>query len=94
MKYLTAFASVTVAGVLVCGVAMAAENTSRSVPFSPSALGSMPFQSIPNPGVQPIAGEPAYTGRPIAPGATAGSMDLGRGPEVTTPQAAESSGGM
>jgi hypothetical protein len=94
MKYLTAFASVTVAGVLAGGAAMAAENISGSVPFSPSALGAVPFQSIPNPGVQPIAGEPAYTGRPIAPGATAGSMDLGRGPEVTTPQAAESSGSM
>ena len=42
--------------------------------------------------VQPIAGEPAYTCPPDCPGATAGSMDLGRGREVTTPQSAESSG--
>jgi hypothetical protein len=86
------FASVVAASLLFGGAAMAAENTSGSVPFSPSALGAVPFQSIPNPGVQPIAGEPAYTGRPIAPGATAGSMDLGRGPEVTTEKGGESAG--
>jgi hypothetical protein len=86
------FAFVAAAGLLIGGAAIAAENTSGSVPFSASALGAVPFQSIPNPGVQPIAGEPAYTARPIAPGATAGSMDLGRGPEVTTPKGVESTG--
>ena len=86
------FAIVAAAGLLIGEAAMAAENTNGSVPFAPSALGAVPFQSIPNPGVQPIAGEPAYTARPIAPGATAGSMDLGRGPEVTTPKGGESGG--
>ena len=94
MKYLKTFAIVTAAGLLVGGTALGAENTSGSVHFVPSALGAVPFQSIPSPGVQPIAGEPAYTGRPIAPGATAGSIDLGRGPEVTTPQPAEGAGSM
>jgi hypothetical protein len=94
VKCLKTFASVAAAGLLIGGAAMAAENTNGSVPFAPSALGAVPFQSIPNPGVQPIPGEPAYTARPIAPGATAGSMDLGRGPEVTTPKGGESSGGM
>jgi hypothetical protein len=94
VKHLKTFASVTAAGLLIGGAAMAAENTNGSVPFAPSALGAVPFQSIPNPGIQPIAGEPAYTARPIAPGATAGSMDLGRGPEVTTPQGPGSSGSM
>ena len=88
MKNPITFASAAAGILLIGGAATAAENT--SVPFSPSAMGSVPFQSIPNPGVQPIAGEPAYTGRPISPGATAGSMDLGRGPEVTTPKGGES----
>lgn len=88
----TTLAIVAAAGFLIGGTAIAAENTSGSVPFSPSALGAVPFQSIPNPAVQPIPGEPAYTARPIAPGATAGSMDLGRGPEVTTPKGGESGG--
>ena len=92
MKYLKTFASVLAAAGLLSGAAIAAENANGSVHFGPSALGAVPFQSIPNPGVQPIAGEPAYTARPIAPGATAGSLDLGRGPEVTTPKGGESGG--
>jgi hypothetical protein len=44
----TILAIVASAGFLIGGNAIAAENTSGSVPFSPSALGSVPFQSIPN----------------------------------------------
>ena len=54
MKSLKTFASGAAAGLLIGGAAMAAENTNGSVPFAPSALGAVPFQSIPNPGVQPI----------------------------------------
>lgn len=84
--------SVAAAGLLISGAAIAAENTNGSVPFAPSALGMVPFQSPLNPGVHPIPGEPGYTARPIAFGATAGSMDLGRSGEVTTPESSQSGG--